>query len=209
VVKHKTPKVIGMVSVLTGEGKSTISMNLAEYLAKQGARTLLIDCDLRNAASSRALAPNAQSGLVEILLGSAPVSSAIYRDEESGMVFLPASPKRSVPYSAELLASQAMADLLAAASNSFDYIVLDLPPLGPVIDARAIAGKVDAFVLVVEWGKTSRRLVRSKLQSERLIADKCIGVVLNKVDIKKLKLYDADGATSYYGGQHPYYDESD
>ncbi|GLQ53662.1 polysaccharide biosynthesis tyrosine autokinase [Devosia nitrariae] len=208
-VEHKAPRVIGLVSVMSGEGKSTVSMNLAEYLAKQGARTLLIDGDLRSGACSRALAPDADCGLAEVLLGTAPVARAIYRDHDSDMMFLPTSAKRSVPYSAELLASHTMADLLAAAGNSFDYVVIDLPPLGPVVDARAIADKMDAFVLVVEWGKTPRRLVRSTLRFEHLIADKCVGVVLNKVDIKKLKLYDADGASPYYGGQHPYYHESD
>jgi polysaccharide biosynthesis transport protein len=102
-----------------------------------------------------------------------------------------------------------MGALVNEASRDYDYIVLDLPPLGPVVDARAVAARVDAFVFVVEWGKTSRQIVKSTLQQERQVAEKCLGVILNKVDNDKLKLYHKFGSSEYYqSSYHSYYRSS-
>jgi succinoglycan biosynthesis transport protein ExoP len=98
-----------------------------------------------------------------------------------------------------------MRSVLKQAERDFDWIIVDLPPLGPVVDARAIAPQVDAFLFVVEWGRTTRRLVRATLQADRQIRDKCLGVVLNKVDIKNLGLYEACGSKAYYSGQYANY----
>ena len=89
----------------------------------------------------------------------------------------------------------------------FSYIVIDLPPLGPVIDAKAFEPLADGFIVVTEWGGTPRALLRSTLQSERVIASKTIGVILNKADIKRLASYAPPGGAegymeryaSYYG----------
>lgn len=98
-----------------------------------------------------------------------------------------------------------MTQVLATATQNFDYVVLDLPPLGPVVDARAIASKVDGFVFVVEWGKTARKVVRQTLATEPLIAEKCLGVVLNKVDTEKMRLYREYGSSEYYYSRYSAY----
>jgi succinoglycan biosynthesis transport protein ExoP len=102
-----------------------------------------------------------------------------------------------------------MNDLLDSVRSSFDYIILDLPPLAPVVDARAIAAQVDAFLFVVEWGKTTRRVVRSTLRTNAEIVDKCIGVILNKVDNEKMKLYRAYGSSEYYHSRYTSYYRED
>lgn len=207
--KGPRAKIIGIVSTLPGEGKSTISMNFAELLAMQGSRTLLIDCDLRNPGSTRALAGHADAGLVEVLTEGAPMADLLLRSDKSSLVMLPAVVKRRIPHSSELLSSRAMEDLLASIETQYDYIILDLPPLAPVVDARAIAGRVDAFIYVVEWGKTTRSVVRTTLQTDTEIAEKCVGVVLNKVDSEKMKLYRAYGSSEYYYSRYTsYYRES-
>ena len=205
---NQQSRVIGIVSVLPGEGKSTVAVNFAELLASQGAKTLLIDADLRNPGATRAIGRHADAGLLEAVLEGRPVQDLLLVNPKTRLAFLPAVVKRRVPHSSELLTSPAMAKVLAYATQNFDYVILDLPPLGPVVDARAAASKIDGFVFVVEWGKTARHVVRQTLQTEPRIAEKCLGVVLNKVDHEKLKLYRAYGSSEYYYSRYSaYYQE--
>lgn len=204
-LSDKPSKVIGLVSVLPGEGKSTVAINFAELLASQGARVLLIDADLRNPGATRAIGRHADAGLIEAVLEGRPVRDLLLMNQKTKLAFLPAVVKRRIPHSSELLASMGMTQVLSAARQHFDYIILDLPPLGPVVDARAIAAKVDGFVFVVEWGKTARHVVRQTLRNEPMIAEKCLGVVLNKVDSEKMKLYREYGSSEYYYSRYSAY----
>lgn len=200
----KPRRVIGVVSALPGEGKSIVAINLARLLAKS-ARTLLIDAHLRNPGATRALARHAEQGLVELLLGSHPPSSVLLTDPLSGLKFLPSVSQQHLPNSSELLASPQMTRLLSLAASRFDYIVLDLPPLGPLVDVRAIAPILDGFILVVEWGETHRQVVRDALNGEQRVASRCLGVVLNKVDDEKMKLYQEHGSSDYYAARYAAY----
>lgn len=201
----KECKIIGVVSSLPGEGKSMTSINFAQLLADQGNRTILIDCDLRNPGATRAIGSHAEEGLLEAVLENRDPRSLLLRDPKTGLAFLPTIIKHRVPHSSELLASPAMRNILTVLSAHADYIVLDLPPLGPVVDARAIASRVDGFLLVVEWGRTARHLVRQLLRGETEIRAKCLGVILNKVDQRKMKLYRSFGSTEYYQSQYTKY----
>ncbi|WJH39653.1 polysaccharide biosynthesis tyrosine autokinase [Aliirhizobium terrae] len=201
---NKQNKIIGIVSALPGEGKSTIAVNLAQILSKS-AKTLLIDADLRNPGATRALGQHADEGLLEVLLENKSPASLLLSDSDSGLKFLPAVVKRRVPHSSELLASQQMMKLLSQAATEFDYVVLDLPPLGPVVDARAISPRVDGFVMVVEWGGASRKVVSDTLDADPQIVNRCLGVVLNKVDSSKMKLYREYGSSEYYASRYTSY----
>jgi succinoglycan biosynthesis transport protein ExoP len=201
----KKPKKIGITSILPGEGKSTISINFAELLASQGSRVLLIDADLRNPASTRYIGRHAEQGLIEVLQDNVAARDALMINPKTKLAFLPAVLKSRFPYSSELLSSEAMDRLIAEVSDVFDYIVFDLPPLAPVVDARAIAPKLDAYVLVVEWGKTSRSIVRKTLMDNTVLASKCAGVILNKVDPKKMRLYHRHGSSEFYSSQYSSY----
>ncbi|MEJ1158827.1 GNVR domain-containing protein [Prosthecomicrobium sp. N25] len=201
----RSPKIIGVVSVLPGEGKTTVAKNFASLLAHQGARTLLVDADLRNPSMTRALAPHAQEGLVEVVLENKPYGSVLLSEPGSNLSFLPAVVRTRISHTAELISSTGMKAFLAEAGASHDYIILDLPPIGPVVDARAAEGNIDAFLFVAEWGKTARRVVRAALDQDRLIKRKCLGGVLNKVDAAKLKLYAADRSKEYYYGRYTDY----
>lgn len=199
------PRVIGAVSMLPNEGKSTVAKNLASLLAHQGARTLLIDADLRNPGLTRSLAPDADAGLVQAVLDGVPVRDLVHYEADSNLAMLPAVLQRRLPHASELLASMGMRSVLRQARQDFDWVVLDLPPLGPVVDARAMVGQIDALVLVVEWGRTTRRLVRTTLEADRQIRNKCLGVVFNRVNLRKLKLYEAYGSKAYYNGEYTGY----
>lgn len=77
----------------------------------------------------------------------------------------------------------------------FDYIIVDLPPIGPVFDAKAFEPFADGFLLVSEWGATPRALLKSTLEQEPAIAAKLLGVVLNKADQEKLSTYGGLGSS--------------
>jgi succinoglycan biosynthesis transport protein ExoP len=204
----KQARIIGVISVMAGEGKSTAAINLSKVLA-QGARTLLIDADLRNPGATKAMVRNAQEGLLEVLLSGDRPSSRALKDQETGANFLPAVMKRRIPRSSEVLGSDRMGQLLAQAAVEYDYVLLDLPPIGPIIDAKAILRRLDAFVLVVEWGKTPRKLVADILAAEPQIKERCLGVILNKVDSRRMRLYREYGSSQYYASPHYAYHHED
>ncbi|GGE01004.1 chromosome partitioning protein ParA [Aureimonas endophytica] len=198
-------KIIGVISVLPSEGKSMISANLAELIASHGSSAILIDGDIRNPGLTRAVARHATAGLLEAVMDERPLKDCILVDPETKLALVPAVVKHRVPHTADLLSSVNMTTLLDEASNAFDYVVLDLPPLGPVVDVRAIAPRIDAFIFVVEWGKTARRVVRSTLAANPQIAEKTLGVILNKVDTEKMKLYRDFGSDEYYTSRYSSY----
>ncbi len=191
-------KVVGIVSSLPGEGKSTTSINFAKLLAVQGARCLLIDADMRNPGATRVIGRHADAGLLEALVDNRPLKDLVMFDAATKLMFLPMVARRRVPHSAELLASPAMEQLLETARQNFDYVIIDLPPLTPVVDARAVTSKVDAFVFVIEWGKTSRKVAQSSLLLDPDLYAKCVGAILTKVDPVKMKLYRSFGSSEYY-----------
>jgi succinoglycan biosynthesis transport protein ExoP len=195
---EKKSKIIGFISVLPNEGKSTVAKNFASLLAHLGQRTLLIDGDLRNPGMTRLIAPRSQSGLLEILMDGRNFRETIMNERESDLSLIPAVIKDRVTHTSELLASSAMRKLLDDVSPSYQYIVVDLPPLGPAVDARAAAKFFDCFVFIAEWGRTSRDVIVNTLQNDPVIAEKCVGVILNKVDFEALKTYDNDGSKEYY-----------
>lgn len=195
----RRPKILGIVSALPDEGKSTVAKNLATLLALHGSRTLLIDGDIRNPGLSRAMAPRAEAGLVEALRDGRSLRELLHLEQESRLLFLPSGRGSRSAGAGLMLASSRMSEIVIEAAPHFDYIVVDLPPLGSVVDVRAANALFDAFLLVVEWGHTPRRLVRTVLETERNVRDKCLGVVLNKVDVKRLHLYESYGVPAYYG----------
>jgi succinoglycan biosynthesis transport protein ExoP len=203
-LKHRHPKVLGIVSLLPGEGKSTVARNFACLLASQRATTtLLIDGDTRNPTLTRAIdSEGAQASPGDNSSKLAPLGEHSRYEPESNLYILPC---RGNTGAVEGLSPDVLHDLVQGCNGSFEYIVIDLPPIGPVVNARGIAPAIDAFVLVVEWGTTARAAVRATLANERLINEKILGVILNKVDMKKLKSYESPGSGSYYHSEYSKY----
>ena len=208
-LSNKPCKIIGIVSSLPGEGKSMTAINFAELLASQGNRTILIDGDLRNPGATRSIGRHAESGLLEALLDGTDVSKLFLRNPKTRLVFLPAVIRHRVPHSSELLSSVAMRKLLQTLSAHADYIIVDLPPIGPVVDARAAASQIDGFIFITEWGNTARRVVKQLLGNEPEIRSKCLGVILNKVDQGKMNLYRSHGSSEYYYSRYSQYYRED
>jgi succinoglycan biosynthesis transport protein ExoP len=207
----QTSKIIGIISALPGEGKTTFSKNFASLIASLKSKTLLIDADLRGPELTRRAVPGAMAGLVEAVIEKQPLQDLLWTEEQSGLRILPGTVSARSIHASELLASNGMKTLLAEAENQFEYVVVDLPPLGPVVDVRAVASQIQAFVLVAQWRQTARKVVRSLLTSEQRLYEKCLGTVLNKVNLDQIKMFENPGSRyfyydeyskSYYGGNN-------
>lgn len=197
VLQGANSRVIGVVSVLPTEGKSTVAANLAELLAASGTRTLLIDADLRNPGLTRTLGIRADSGIMEAVVDPQNWRAHLKHNRQTKLAILPAVLRGQFSHTSELLSSPGMRKLIEQAKEHFDHIVVDLPPLGPVVDAKAFEPSADGFVVVVEWGRTPRAMVRSTLAGEPRIANKVLGVVLNKVNLAALPRYGAFGSSEH------------
>lgn len=194
-------KVIGIVSSLPKEGKTTVAANFGHLTALTGHPTLLIDGDLHTRSLTRELAPNAKTGLLESLKDPKSLGYHIQRSKETGLDFLPSFVVSRMVNSADVMASKAMADLLRVARENYEYIVIDLAPVMPVTDAKAISHLIDAMVYVVEWGQTTRSALHESVSSSEGIHKKLLGAVLNRANPKMLKRIEAyKGAhyNSYY-----------
>lgn len=192
----RSANVIGLTSSIPREGKSTIAASLAAQIAQVNNRVILVDCDLRNPALTKTLAPHADIGILEVISGRASLDRAILRDPVTGMAFLPAANAFGVPNTDQLLSSDAMKQLFEMLRSRYQYIIVDLSPLAPIVDVRATAGIIDSYVFVVEWGVTRIEVVQQTLQDAPLVFENTLGVVLNKVDMNAMGRY--DGERAYY-----------
>jgi len=183
-------QIMGITSAVAQEGKSVVSANLARLTAHAGKRTLLIDCDLRNPSLTQALAPLAKAGLADILTKRVTLDEAVYLDPITDLHFLPASLNANIAYSNEFIASQAMIKLLEECRGRYSRIILDFPPVLPVVDVRAGAHLPDMFLLVVDWTETSGEVVQNAVSGTPTIHEKLLGAVLNKVNVKTLGFYE-------------------
>ena len=163
---------------------------------------MLIDGDLRDLGLTRSLAAHADAGILEAIRGDRPLRDLLLLEPDSGLLVLPAVIKKRLHHPGEVLSSPGMRSLLTEAGKDFDYIIVDLPPLAPVLDVRAAASMFDAFILMVEWGRTAPLVVQTILASDKLLYDKCIGAVFNKVQLNKITLYES---YDYHGDVNKYY----
>jgi len=201
----KTNKVIGITSSLPNEGKSTIAGALAELIGHSGGRVLLVDCDLRNPSLSRKLAPNAQVGLLEMINNTAAVEDVLWFDQVTGFEFLPTVLRSRLPHSSEILASQATRALFEGLREIYDYVIVDLSPLAPVVDVRVVTPLVDSFVFVAEWGRTKIDVAEHALATARSVYDNLLGVVLNKADMSVFGRYQSHRGNYYYNRYYAQY----
>jgi succinoglycan biosynthesis transport protein ExoP len=193
-------KVIGVVSALPGEGKTTVAIGFSTFVAKGGARTLLIDADLRNPSMTRSLGYTNTPGLLNMVAEKSDFDELVITDSKFKFDFLPASTQIKPSNSSDVLNSPRMTEMLKLARMDYDYILVDLPPILPVVDVKAVAQLFDAFVLVVEWGSTSTDEILNAVGSSSVLSERLLGVVLNKADeavMRRLEGY-SDRRYAYY-----------
>jgi succinoglycan biosynthesis transport protein ExoP len=194
-------KVIGIISSLPKEGKTTVAANFGHLTALTGHRTLLIDGDLHTRSLTRELAPNAKTGLIEALKDPRSLGYHIQRSKETGLDFLPSIIVSRMVNAADVMGSAAMADLLAVIREHYEYIVIDLAPVMPVTDAKAVSHLVDALVYVIEWGQTTRSALQESVSGSEGIQRKLLGAVLNRANpkmLKRIEVYKGSHYNNYY-----------
>jgi capsular exopolysaccharide synthesis family protein len=176
------------------EGKTLTALNLAWLLAQtEGVRALIIDSDLRRPCATEYLGIDAPVGLSEVLGGRLALEDAIVRLEPAGLYLLPGGQPRDDV--AELLSGPSYARLLSEVRRTFDYIIIDAPPLGIFTDANVLMNRADAALLVVRAGKTRYSALDRLL--EQIPRERLMGVILNRAEGQP-------DQTSYYY-QHRYY----
>jgi polysaccharide biosynthesis transport protein len=193
-------KVVGLTSTLPDEGKSTIAASLAQVLANSGKRVIVVDCDLRNPSLSASFTPGADAGITDIVSGTRSLEDTIWTDSVTRLDFLPGK-KASLSNTTDIICKEQTKKLFDQLRATYDYVIVDLPPLAPVVDARAISVLLDSFILVVEWGRTTTDVVEHALNTAPNVYDALLGVVLNKTDMKAMKRY-ASHYSDYYNDEH-------
>jgi capsular exopolysaccharide synthesis family protein len=178
-----------VTSALPGEGKTTTTVNLAMAMADAGARVLLVDADLRNPSVARTMGLEGAAGLTTILLGRATVDEVVQQWRGTTLAVLPAG--QVPPNPSELIASAAMEALFAELSQRYDFILVDSPPVVPVIDAVLLNRLTGGTLMVVAMERTTKKHLASALKSLATVDVKVAGFALNMVPTR--------GESSYYG----------
>ena len=162
-----------------------------------------MDADVRNPSISRAFAPKARIGFLDVVAGQANLADAVRRDAATNLDFLP-TVNRNFPNGSEMLASNAAKSLFDSLKIQYDYVIVDLAPLAAGVDVRAASRLVDSYVLVIEWGRTKIDAVQYALRHAPGVQENIIGAVLNKVDLTTIQRYGGYDAHYYYGRSgHP------
>src|SRR6266481_3952879 len=197
------PKVIMVTSARPQEGKTTTAINSAIVLAQKGVRVLLVDADLRRPSVHKTLGMGPRSGLSNVLTGNATLEQAVTVSPILPNLFiLPAgSPP---PNPAELLASAHMRDVLTELREQFDHVVIDTPPTLSVTDAVVLSPRVDAIILVIRSGQTTKQALRRARDILMQVNAHVTGVLLNAVDLTSPDYY---YYYEYQGKYSQYYQE--
>ena len=194
---------VAITSPLPREGKTTAAISLARSAALAGHKVVLVDCDLRQRASSRHMRDNAEAGLVQVLRGEASLDDALVLDTVSGAYLLPQRAGEEREY--DVIASRSMKELLAKLVKRFDLVVLDTAPVLPVADARAIAAMADTVLLVVRWRKTPGPAAQMAVDQLRRAGAQLGGALLTLVDLRKQARAGAGDEVHYYHAYKKYY----
>jgi exopolysaccharide transport family protein len=195
--RHEPTKSIMVTSSIDGEGKTTLAVNLALSIASLGQRVILVEGDLRTPEMSRSLCPQASVGVVEVALGRARFEQALFFDRPTGLAVLPSPPKPREEADSEFVFSDAMRNMLDHLRKHFDYVIIDSPPLVPLVDARALGEVADRVVLTIRWDSTPRDVVAQALETLAPMQEHLLGTVLTRVDMHRLRDYDYYRSSSY------------
>jgi non-specific protein-tyrosine kinase len=205
------PQVIVFTSALPGEGKTTSAINLAISLVQAGAKTILVEADLRRPKIPAYLEfANTDEGLSELISGqkkltTASLKSLIRKEESTGLKVLLSG--KVPPNPSELLGSAKFDELISMLRKQFEYVIIDCPPLLPVTDAAVVAAKADGAVLVVHAGVTKKPHFIGSRDAMAAVGSTILGVVLNKIPEASLE-YEYGyryGYPRYYGANYrPY-----
>jgi capsular exopolysaccharide synthesis family protein len=188
------PLTMTITSPGPNDGKSLISSNLALSFAEAGARTLLIDGDIRRGELANTFGVSAKPGLVEYLDGTALIAEVLYPvDAHPNLTVIPGGARRRK--APELLATPRLSQLISQMASEYDVVIVDSPPLGAGFDAYALATATTNMALVMRAGVTDRKMAQAKMAVVDTLPVRVMGAVLNGIKLT--------GAYEYYS----YYQE--
>lgn len=199
----KVHKVVAITSALPGEGKTTTTYSLGRISAMSGSRTVIIDCDLRRRLLTKAAAPEAAKGLLEVLAGECQLDEALVEDAERGLHIMPVVESQFTPR--DVFSSEAFKAFLAVLRQRYDLILIDTAPVLAVTDTRVIAARSDAVIMSVKWKTTPREAAASALEILRDVKANVLGVALAQVDMNAQARYGHEGSSYYYKNYRNYY----
>lgn len=179
----RPPQRILVTSSLPREGKTTTVANMGIVMAQTGARTILIDVDMRKPFLARKFGLNGAGGMSTYLSGNSDLTSQIQPTAVPNLFVIPAGPQP--PNAAELLGSERLQRALQLLEEEFKYVIVDSPPVLSVTDALIVAPETDGVVLVVQGGKTPREAIRKTRGHLLGVGAAILGAMVNNVDLNK------------------------
>jgi len=174
------PKTVLFTSAIHGEGKTDTAVNSAIKFAQTGARVLLIDADLRRPTCHKILGMRQGLGVAELLSGKIESQWAVQSTHIDNLFFMASGTASSDP--TELIGSKKMRETLQWASQHYDHVLVDSPPLMAVSDAMLLSTMADGVVLVIGGQSTPREVVKQACTKLNYARAKILGMVLNRVD---------------------------
>ncbi len=212
---QSTCHIVGVSSAMVSEGKSLSSVNLAYSMAQLDKKVLLIDCDLRRPSVYKKLKIRKSAGMTEYLTGQSELNDIIqtYTDSDDSAPFDVIISGETPPNPMELLSSEKMQGVLSTLRNTYDYIIIDLPPIGEVSDALAVSKFVDGILIVVRQNYCTRSALISAVQQFEFMEARILGIIFNcTVEGEyryKYKKYGRYGKYGKYYGKYKYYSAYD
>ena len=189
-------KIISLTSCVPNEGKSMVSFNLAISMAETGKKVLFIDADLRKSVLiGRYKINKAIKGLTQYLSGVEQLDDVRYSTNVKNMDLILSGPVPPNP--AELLNNEKFTELLETARKEYDYVIIDTPPIGQVIDPAIVAQQTDGVIYLISQANISYKYAQKQIEQMRKSGCRILGAVLNKVDPEE--------KGGYYGGYYGKY----
>jgi len=186
-----------ITSSMPSEGKTSTAANLATVLGQLGRSVLLIDADLHKPRLHEVFRVSNRKGLVSVLAEGADPTEVLTQTKVSGVYLLTAGP--STPNPSGLLASKAMTRFLQIATEKFDHVIIDTPPVSPISDALILGHQTDGVVLCVHAGKTPREIVARVRDDIRRANVRILGVLLNNLQADASSYSKYQYYYKYYG----------
>ena len=199
-----SPPVTGVTSFHPYEGRSSVAFNLAGQLGVGLRSVLLIDADSRARGLSRMLGLDRKPGLTDAVAGRGDWKDMLVGIADTNLVVLPCGLEQGGA-SDDLLTGRTLAQIAAEAGGDFSRVIIDVPPLYPVAQGRAILQELPQFLIVAEWGRTPRSMAETVLAGDPRLETRCLGVVYDRVSLRHLRLYLMPEAMENYLGRSKTY----